>query len=169
DRARRTGAGRRPRRDRYRAPLRRVADPGARGAAATGGERSGRGPRPSRRRRGAALARAPDRHVRGDGGTGGPVRGARGGADDGDRAAEARGNPRRIAGIESCRQSGTLPRSQRALSQRDLCRFAQHLHRRNDAGDAGAGAAVPPGPVPQSRPAGEVAGRARSRRGRDPA
>ncbi len=43
----------------------------------------------------------------------------------------------------------------------------KRLHRRNDAGDAGAGAAVPPRPVPQSRAAGEIARRARPRRGRD--
>ena len=81
--------------------------------------------------------------------------------------AEAGSDPRGIAGAEPCRQSRTLSRSQRTLPQRDLCRFAERLHRRDDAGDAGARAAVPPRPVPQPRAAGEIARRTRPRRGRD--
>ena len=65
----------------------RVAHAGARGAAATGGERPGRSPRPSRRRGGAALARPADRNVRGDGGAGSAVR----------RASPPSGCRRRIA------------------------------------------------------------------------
>ena len=47
-------------------------------------------------------------------------------------------------------------------------RRAERLHRRDDAGDARARAAVPPRPVPQSRPAGEIPRRTRPRGGRDP-
>src|SRR5262249_39330819 len=51
----------------------------------------------------------------------------------------------------------------------DLSRLAERLYRRDDALDPGAGAAVPPRPVPQSRASCQIACRARPRRGRDPA
>src|ERR1700723_121708 len=75
------------------------------------------------------------------------------------RQLPAGGDPRGIAGPELCRQSRPVSRRQRALSQRDLCRLAERLYRRDHAGDAGAGAAVPPRPVPQSRPGGQIARR----------
>ena len=95
------------------------------------------------------------------------MRGSCRGADARGGAPGARSGARGVALIEPCRQSGTISRGQRALSQRDLCRLPERLHRRDDAGDPGAGAAVPPRPVPQSRPAGEIATRARPRGGRD--
>ena len=168
DRARRAGAGRAARRDRHRAALSTCR---ARRCARRCG--SWRRAAWSRRARIAApwwRGRRSERlngDVRGDGRARGAVRGPCRRAHAGGGARAARGDPRGIAGVELCRQSRALSRSQRALSQRDLCRLAERLYRRDDAGDAGARAAVPPRPVPQSRPARQIARRARPRRGRD--
>src|SRR4029434_8743333 len=51
------------------------------------------------------------------------------------------------------------------VKQRSI--HAKRLYRRNSAADTGARAAVSPRPVPQSRPARQVARRARPRRRRD--
>src|SRR5216684_1984001 len=116
---------------------------------------------------GSALDRTADRNVRGDGGAGSVVRRPCRGANAADRAAPAGGGSRGIAGAELRRQSGPVSRSQRALSQRDLCRLAERLYRRNDPGHQGAGAAVSSRPVPQSRSPRKVTCRARPCRGGD--
>src|SRR5262245_58256401 len=81
----------------------------------------------------------------------------------------ARGRARGAARAHPRRRPAALPRGQRGVPRHHLCRRAQFLSRRDDACHTPAGAAVPPRPVPQSRPAGPVAPGARPRGGRDPA
>ncbi len=119
-------------------------------------------PRASRRGGGAALDRTPDRDVRGDGGIGGDLRRARRGPDDADRAPAAGSHSRGTAGAELRRQSGPVPRSQRALPQRDLCRLAEHYIAEITLATRVRVQPFRPRPVPQSRAAGEIACRART-------
>ena len=157
-RARRNAAG---------ATLQRVAHAGARSHPAARGQRPGRDPAASRRRGGEPVARAARRDVRGDGRTGGDLCRARGRAHVGVRTQALAADSRGAAQALLSRRSAAFPRAERNLPQRDLCRRAQRPSCRNHADHAHARAAVPPRPVPQSRPAREFPRRTRSRRQRD--
>ena len=109
-----------------------------------------------------------DRNVRGDGGTRSAVRRLCRRADAGGGAPAAGSYRTRNCG---CSVHAGDPERFHEVNERfhnAIYAGSQNgYHRRDDAGDAGAGAAVPPRPVPQSRAAREVACRARPRRGRD--
>ena len=108
------------RRGRARAPLRRVAHAGARGAAGAVGQRADR----AEPRRGAVVARpephAGRGHVRRDGRDGSTVRRPRGGEDAPVRAARARNPARSGCASRSRGRPAALPRAERAVPSGDL-------------------------------------------------